>query len=255
MGFFLPVSWSVLHLKAGSPAYRLYGCSLSFALIQEPSIISVLFHTAVVLPTSTFQFLYFITRSFPTLQQPQLVKTLLWLFYFLFCLHQMLPWMQFCLWSSWCLGRQEVPGRAPLCLDVWNEPRFPVCGKWLQREPRLRHSCPRPAAISGFVCDALRVLHTLILSPESCCSGLCHAWPQGLHRLKLDVWKGGREINISPSRGTFQSRWGGAILKLRLREGYFCPSARQTQLMVYIVQTIFLTRFLKRWTKTSRKSP
>lgn len=77
---FVPATWSVLHLKSGSLEYRLCGCNLSFALIQEPSITSVLFHTAVVLPASTLQFLYFITLSFPTLQQSQLAQTLLWLF-------------------------------------------------------------------------------------------------------------------------------------------------------------------------------
>lgn len=75
------------------------------------------------------------------------------------------------------------------CLDVWNEPHFPVCRKRLPVEPKLQHGCPCAAAasISGFVCDVVRVLETLILSPESCCSGLCHAWPHCLHRLKLNV--------------------------------------------------------------------
>lgn len=151
--------------------------------------------------------------------------------------------MQFCdFHAAW----EDKKGQAELLL--------PGCMEWALGK-RFQHDCTCAAAISGFACDAVRVSETLILSPETCCSGLCHAWPQCLHRLELNVEKGGREINISPSRGTFESRWGGAILKLRLRDGYFCPSARQTQLMVCIVQTIFLTKFLKRGTRLSRKSP
>lgn len=152
--------------------------------------------------------------------------------------------MQFCdFHDAWEEKKCQAELLLPGCME-W------AIGKWLWTGLGF---CA--AAVPGFVWDALRVLETLILSPETCCSGLCHARPQCLHRLELNAGKGGREINILPSRGTFESRWGGAILKLRLRDVYFCPSARQTQLMVCIVQTILLTKFLKRGTKTSRKSP
>lgn len=139
-------------------------------------------------------------------------------------------------------------------LNVWTWVTLIMYGSWLQNGPRLWWGCVCTAAKSGFHLsrhDAVSVLETLILSLESCCTGLCHVWPHCLHKLKLNVLKKGREINIFPSWGTFDSHWGGAILKLRLRDGYFCPSARQTQLMVCIVQNALLTEFLKRRRKKS----
>lgn len=141
-------------------------------------------------------------------------------------------------------GKTRSARQSSYCLDVWNEP----LGSDSERGWGSVLLLYLALSCAQGVRDSHPVSWDLLLWAVSCSTTV-------LHRLELNVGKGGREINILPSRGTFESRWGGAILKLRLRDGYFCPSARQTQLMVCIVQTILLTKFLKRGTKPSRKSP
>lgn len=134
--FFLWLAtWSLLHLKSGSLEYRWCGCNLSFTLIQEPSITSVLFHTAVVLPTFTLQFLYFIALSFPTLQQSRLVKTLQRLF------------------ISYSTCVKCCPGCNSVCdfHDAWEDKRcqaellFPGCMEWVML-PGVWKAAPNRAA-------------------------------------------------------------------------------------------------------------